>query len=296
MLSCLLVACASLVQVAPPQAPPIDDEGLVRAIEARCAVLLAEGKLPRLDDLRTSPPPAECALALPAPRDGRREPEELYGLARASAVLVGVYYQCDECDAWHFDAASGVMLTADGAVGTCWHVLEHDPLRRDPRPVVADYEGHAWPVAKVLAANQTTDVCILATEARERTPMPLRVGARVGERVWCLSNPDHRFGFFSEGLIARWFVDRAPPAENDTEVDRATRPLPPGWPSFEVTLDFAQGSSGAAILDRAGNAVALAQATQTIVVGDEDEPPDVQMVVKVAAPVAALRALVGPPK
>ena len=284
---------AMLGAQAPPPGP-IDDEALVRTIEARCATLLAEGKLARLDDLHAAPPPTEVALGLAPARTARLEPEEVYTLGRASAVLVGVYYHCEECDAWHFDAASGVALTKEGAVATCWHVLERDPERADARGVIADYEGRVWPVRAVLAANVQADVCIVATDARELVPMPLRVGARVGERVFCLSNPDHRFGFFSEGLLARWFVDREPPPDDEKEA--STRALQPGWPAFEVTLDFAQGSSGAAILDRAGNAVALAQATQTIVTGAVDEPGDVQMVVKVAAPAAALQALIRAPK
>lgn len=281
-----------VAQASPPG--PIDDEALVRTIEARCATLLRDGKLVGLNDLHAASPPTSVELVLAPPRVGHREPEELCALARASALLVGLYYHCPECEAWHFDAASGVVLSSTGAVATCWHVLERDPERPSSHCVVADYEGRVWPVRGVLAGDTRTDVCILDTEARELTPMPLRIGARVGERVFCVSNPEHRFAFFSEGLLARWFVDREPPPDDEKEA--STRALQPGWPAFEVTLDFAQGSSGAAILDRSGNAVALAQATQTIVTGAVDEPGDVQMVVKVAAPAAALQALIRAPK
>lgn len=290
--SCAVLPVALPAQASPPG--PIDDEALVRTIEARCATLLAEGKLVRLEDLHAAPPPTDVALSLLPARTTPLEPEALYALGRASALLVGVYYRCEECDGWHFDAASGVALTKAGAVATCWHVLERYPERSEGRVVIADHEGRVWPVRTVLAANVQSDVCIVGSDARELVPMPLRVGARVGERVYCLSNPDHRFAFFSEGLIARWFVDREPPPDDEKEA--STRALPPGWPALEVTLDFAQGSSGAAILDRAGNAVALAQATRTIVTGAVDEPGDVQMVVKVAAPAAALQALVRAPK
>lgn len=275
---------------------PIDDDALVRAIEARCEILRQEGKLVRLDDLHAQAPPQEVELTLPLRRTVKLEPPELYESVRASALLVGTYYRCNECDLWHFDAASGFALTDDGAVATCWHVLESDPERRDVCAVVADYAGNVWPIRSVLAANAQADVCIVATQARGHPPLPLRSGARVGERVWCVSNPDHRFAFFSEGLLARWFIDREPSPEADAAAGAGEARLSPGVPSFAVTLDFALGSSGAAIVDACGNAVGLAQATTTIVYDAEAATPDVQMVVKIAAPAAALCDLVRPPK
>ncbi len=296
-LVCLVWSVALPAQARDSQ--PIDDEQLVRSIEARCEVLRQDGKLVLLDHLHATPPPAATTLVLPALRQGLRETADLYAMARASAVLVGVYYQCSECSHWHFDAASGFALSAEGAVATCWHVFEKDPERRDTYSVIADYDGHVWPIRSVLAANAQTDVCIVGTDARGLSPMPLRTGARVGEPVWCLSNPDHRFGFFSAGLLARWFVNRpvlAEPEDEPTKEGAALEPLPPGWPAFEVTLDFAQGSSGAAILDGAGNAVGMAQATQSIVIEGEDGTVEGQMVLKIVAPAAAVRELILAPK
>ncbi len=296
-LPCLVWLVALPAQARDSQ--PIDDQQLVRNIEARCEVLRQDGKLVLLDKLHATPPPATTTLALLTLRRDPRDAADLYAMAQASAVLVGVYYQCNECSHWHFDAASGFALSAEGAVTTCWHVFEKDPERRDTYCVIADYDGHVWPIRSVLAANAQTDVCIVATDARGLSPLPLRTGARVGEPVWCLSNPDHRFGFFSAGLIARWFVNRsglAQPEDEPTKEGAALAPLPPGWPAFEVTLDFAQGSSGAAILDGAGNAIGMAQATQSIVIEGEDGAADAQMVLKIVAPAAAVRELILAPK
>jgi len=299
------VACwwlLSVLAAANAQAPggstaePIDDDQLLLRLEAGCAALRDQGRLVRVDDLHREPPPKAVELRLAAPLAKKLEPPDLYDAVRASALVVGVYYRCAECEAWHFDAASGFALTRDGAVATCWHVLEKDPERRETFVVAADLGGHVWPIRAVLAADTLADVCILQTDARELMPLPLRSGARVGERIWCVSNPDHRFGFFSEGSIARRFVDREPPPADAAGVS-ATPPEPaPGRTAFEVTLDFALGSSGAAIVDACGNAVAVAQATATIVYDPDAEAPDVQMVVKIAAPAAAVAGLVRPPK
>jgi hypothetical protein len=297
----LALAWPSFACAQAPGSEPIDDEQLLRTLEAGCEVLRQADKLVALGDLHRAPPPRAVELRLTAPHADVRDVPALYERARASSVIVGIYYQCSECDRWHLDAAGGFPLTADGAVATCWHVLEQDPERRAAHPVVADLAGHVWAVSGVLAADVESDVCILATGMAPRVPLPLRAAPRVGESVVCLSHPEQRFAFFSEGRIARSFISREPPpaekAGDEPGADKAaaSAPLPPGVPALEVTVDFAQGSSGAAILDVFGNAVAMAQATQTILY-DFEKGSDVQMVVKIAAPAQAVLGLVRAPK
>ncbi|MEZ5964531.1 MAG: serine protease [Planctomycetota bacterium] len=300
-LACLWLAVGAAAQARAPL--PVDDDKLVATIEARCAALREKGALVHIEDLHPKDLPRSVELRLGEPSHDRLEPPDLYERARASALLVGVFYRCTECESWHFDAASGFVLDADGAVATCFHVFELDAERRETFCVVADDQGEVWPIKSLLAADPEADVCIVGTEAKGRRPLPVRAGARVGERVWCVSNPDHRFAFFSEGMIARSFVSREPPADDtdddpaaDAGPNRVAPVLPAGTPAYEVTLDFALGSSGAGIVDACGNVVALAQATTTIVYDPDAPNPDVQMVVKIAAPAAALRGLVRPPK
>jgi S1-C subfamily serine protease len=267
---------------------PMDDRELIARIERRCESLREGDQLVERAALCAGSQPRACELLLAEPRAGRREPAEVHELARKSVCVVGAYYRCSECKEWHFDAASGFALSTDGAVATAWHVLEPAEHRGETFFVVVQPDGAVHAVRKVLAADAAADVCVLATDARGLEPLPLRPAARVGERVYCLSHPDHRFGFFSEGLIARWFVHREPLPE----AAAATPSARPAIPMFEVTLDFARGSSGAPILDAAGNAVGVAQATQTVVHDEDAEHPDVQMVLKLATPAAALRSLV----
>jgi hypothetical protein len=143
-----------------------------------------------------------------------------------------------------------------------------------------------WPVEHVVAADAAADVCVLSTPARDQVALPLRPAVAAGERIWCLSNPDHQFGFFSEGLVARRYVQRE---EGEGEPERRTT-----W--LHVTCDFARGSSGAPIVDAAGNVVALAQSTTTVVHDEDAVPPDTQMVFKTAAPAEAVLALLRPPE
>jgi hypothetical protein len=219
---------------------------------------------------------------------------------------VGHYYLCRECDEWHFNAASGFCLDGDGAVATCAHVVAPDVGMRESFLVTADLRGVVWPVEKVLAAAVAQDVCVLQTAERGAAGLPLRASVRTGERVVCYSHPDHQFGFFSEGIVARQFVARdvvpmpidATKAKQPNAPDAAaTKPAAPGplLPWLHVTCDFCKGSSGAPILDTMGNVVGLAQSTTTVIYDEDATPIDTQMVFKTASPAVALAVLLRGP-
>lgn len=261
---------------------PVDDEALEQRCRAACDRLREAGQLVSSAELAVQlarPARAEVPLL-----ELRREPlavADLRDRIAPSACIVGQYYLCAECDQWHFDAASGFWLARDGVVATCAHVVPPEVTMREAYVVVADLAGEVWPVQRVLAADVGADVVVLQTPARERTPLPLRPDVRDGEPVHCLSHPDHRFGFFSTGVVARHWLEREPGAA-------APRP----W--LHVTCDFARGSSGGPIVDASGNLVGIAQATTTVVYDEAAEPIDTQMVFKTAVPAAALRTLLVP--
>ena len=271
----------------------VDDAELLATITKRCGELTASGKLLELTKVLTSvrgkEPPSSCPLTLPARRTARLDGPDLRTLAAKSTLIVGTYHLCDHCSEWHFIGASGVAIAQGGVVATCWHVLAEDPDQRQARLAVADLAGRVWPVLSVLAVDPEADVCILATDAKDMPPLALEPEVRGGTRVGCLSHPDDHFGFYSEGIVARWCVIR------DTPVDAAPEQRPKGVPMLEVTLDFAKGSSGAPILDFFGNVVGLAQATQAVLYDDAKDPTGVQMVFKIASPARALAALVRTP-
>jgi hypothetical protein len=233
-------------------------------------------------------------------------PPDLHDRLRASLAIVGHYYDCPECDEWHFDGSSGFWVGAGGELVTCMHVLAEDPEMKTPFLVAADLDGHVWPVTRVLAADPRHDCVVLATKAERRMPLPLRPEVRVGERVFCLSNPDHNFGFFSEGMVARAYATRLPLFDDAPAPPPGAGHDPALVPDLKVEpvrvlhvgCEFGKGSSGAPIVDARGNVVAFAQSTTTLVYDEDADVVDTQMVFKTAVPAAVVRRLVGqaPPR
>jgi len=291
--SCLwFLACCSLVLrlgAAQQAEPVIDDELLEARITQACAGLRAANQLVPCSKLVAEAAAARTfAMPAAAPRAEVLGPERVCALVRPSLRIVGHYYLCTECDAWHFDGASGFCVDAAGAVATCAHVLAADDTMREAYLVVADLQGGVWPVERVLAHDAGADVCVVKTAETGAVPLPLRAGVRAGERVYCLSNPDHQFGFFSEGLVARWYAQRDPVPEG-TPAKPPDQVAPRTW--LHVTCDFAKGSSGAPIVDPTGTVIGIAQSTTTVVYDEDAALVDTQMVFKTATPAAALAAL-----
>lgn len=278
-------------------ASAIDDEQLELRITAACDRLRLQQQLEPFATLQAQGRThRHCKLLLPPARTAAKAAPELYELARPSCLIVGHYYECPDCDDWHFTGASGFALTADGAVATCAHLLDDDPEMPVAFLVVADYSGRVWPVRQVLACDHDTDVCILEIDGQELTPLPLRGDVRTGETVWLLSNPDHQFASFAQGMVARWYRWREPPdAAAPAHKGRPTAAKTPAPLWLHVTTAFGKGSSGGALLDTCGNVVGLGQSTVTMVYDDLQDKPDVQMVLYTAAPALALQALLQAP-
>jgi len=173
---------------------------------------------------------------------------------------------------------------------------------------VADFDGQVAAVSRVVASDAAYDIAVLQCETKSFTPLPLRSEVEPGERVYCLSNPDHMFGTFTEGLVSRVYVVRgeAPgtgpePAENedgnadapqhDLSKSMAQDPLLPPRAFLQVTCEFAGGSSGAPIVDAMGNVIGIAQSTRTVAVDPDAEQLEVQMVARTASPSSALLRL-----
>lgn len=280
------VAAAAVAQA------PVDDAALEQRITDRCKALHAAGKLVACGRL-VAEAAANHATELPAVplRSAPIEVPDLHDLVLKSARIVGHFYLCKECDEWHFSAASGCCLSAAGVVATCAHVLAADDGMREAFLVNADLDGNVSPIENVLAADTKADVCILQSAERGGTPLPLRPAARVGEPVFCLSSPDHFFGYFADGRLTRRFRERDAGADGLPSADLAQ----PGRLWLHVSCAFARGSSGGPIVDGRGNLIGLAQSTTTIVFDEDAVPVDTQMVLRTASPVEALLALVRQP-
>jgi serine protease Do len=308
LLPCLLLLQSALRAQAPAPPAYTDDDAIVAKITAACRELLATKALHEVQELRRAGAARRQCELEPAPlRTADLAPPDVHDLVSRSVLIVGAFYLCKECNDWHFNGSSGFAIGDHQAV-TCWHVLADDPDMKTAYLVAADTAGHVWPVRSVLAADTKGDVCVLDLDAKGLVPLPLTTDARVGERLWCLSHPDHHFGYFSEGMLARRMLWREPPPDDGKparpgapgQTPHAPPPQPaaadPGVPTLAVTTPFAKGSSGAPVVDARGNVVGVAQSTLTIVWDDDAAKPDTQMVIRYATPAALVLDLLRAPK
>ena len=209
------------------------------------------GKLLTSDVLLPQLKNPKCKLTLPPLRTQKLAGRDIWAAARKSYLRVGWFYECSKCDHWHLDLAGGYAITADGAVATCYHVAETPAKFVKGHMIVATDDGRVFPVTAIIAANAKSDACILRVKSdTPLTPMPLSDAAYPGDTVYCFSDPMGFRGYFSQGMVNRYYRDspRKRNAQNTGQTER--QPL-----SLNVSTDWAPGSSGAAIIDECGNAI-----------------------------------------
>jgi Trypsin-like peptidase domain len=219
------------------------------ALIAKGKALLATGKLLDVKKVnaqlkKPQPAPIELAAVQAKELSGR----EVAARARQGLMRVGWFYRCVECERWHFNFANGYAISASGAVATCWHCVEPTPGMREGYLVALDPAGELLPVSAILAANSTLDAVLLQVEGGHFSPLALNDQLAPGDPAFCLSDPFDQSGYFSSGIVNRfyWLNDKG--AEARTLAGVASMRL-------NVSTDWAPGSSGAAVLDRCGNAI-----------------------------------------
>jgi S1-C subfamily serine protease len=300
--------------------PIFDDEKIVASLTQQAVKLRTEGRLIEMTTLaRQRGERAKCRLALAQPAKETLKPPQVCVVAHRSTWIVGVVFHCESCAEWHFSGATGYAISADGALATCAHVIAPDPDSKDEFVVAADPDGVVHPVVEVLAADLRTDVCIVRVEAKDVVPLALRTDSRPGETVYCYGHPQHHFGFFSEGEIARFASeapespDAKPEGKTEPKGDAPAKPrsaphadgkeaAPPSGPPvivMEITAEFAAGSSGSPVLDACGNVVGHAAATEAVFWDDDDPSAENHQmtlrIVTVARDVLALIDPIAPP-
>lgn len=212
---------------------------------------------------------AEAKQALRTPGPAKIEPvpqrtTELEGgdvarLARKSFLRLGWYGGEAEDDL-------GLLLGAAFAIDkdvfvTCRHVVAPGEIKVGCLAAI-DLSGKVYPVQAIFAADRVADVALVRIEGTPCEPLPLATDASPGDRVYCFSEPLDAYGYFDEGIVNRFF--RLPPPKNRPVGENA-----PALVRMHVSVDWAPGSSGAATLDRYGNAIGIVSAVQTL---SEDEP------------------------
>jgi S1-C subfamily serine protease len=249
---------------------------LTRKLEQEGLRLFREGRV--ATNLFRQLSVAACQLTLVPAVAPALNPAALYRSAAASVVVIGELYHCGKCDLTHFGSASGFLISADGAVVTCRHVVE----RTNTLGLVAmTRDGRVWPVRAVLASNRAADLAILQLDGSGFTPLPLSTNAPVGTPVSVLSHPDGHYYFLTAGLVSRY--------SQEGRRNRAAT-----WMS--ITAPFAKGSSGAPVLDAAGNVVGIVNNTESIYYDQTAKGQrDLQMVIHNCTPTAELLKLLRPP-
>lgn len=199
------------------------------------------GALLSLDEVKRQLSRTSCVLKLPGPATNKLTDREIWRRSQAAHVRVGWHYLCTKCEHWHQNLAGGYFITADGAIATCHHQLKPETQHREGYLVAANENGELFPVTEVLAANERTDTAILRAKVSARvTPLALNPNVYPGDAAWCYSDPLGRSGYFSKGMVNRFYVQKRDREESAR---------------MEVSTDWAPGSSGAAVLDECGNAI-----------------------------------------
>jgi hypothetical protein len=199
-----------------------------------------------------------CQLDLLPPRTNKLAPREIFNLARQSHLRLGWAYLCTKCDEWHVNLAGSYVLNTNGAVATCYHVVQPVHEIKEGCLVAADEDSRVFPVVEILAANRYSDACIVRVTGDGLKPLPLNTNAYPGDVAYCYSDPlDHR-GYFSDGIINRFyqFPGRRPFSAPEAAAFRPTR--------INIGTDWAPGSSGSAVLDECGNVIGHVSTIATV--------------------------------
>ncbi len=217
----------------------------------------------RVKALLAKPKPEK--FALPPVATQPLAPREVYRRARAAFVRIGWYYKCPDCKEWHLDLSAGYAVAEDGIVATAAHVITPDKDVKKGYLVAATTDGQALPVTSVLAVHEELDAAIVRVEGLKATPLPLNDNVAPGDAVFCLSDPLDLRGYFSSGIINRFYWLDADNGDPTTLGGAAKLRL-------NVSTDWAPGSSGAAVLDSCGNAIGHVCSIAPVAEAPAEEP------------------------
>lgn len=243
--------------------------GSMAGLLKKAQALKAAGKLLPMKDAEAQFDRATCELTLPPAGTTPMLARDRWKRSRLGHIRVGHFYLCTKCEKWHLDLSGGYAITADGAVGTCAHVLPAPEDMREGYLLAATDDEEVLPVTEVLAVSSGTDCAIIRVKSEKPLiPLPLGTDVTPGDEVWCFSDPSGKRGYYSEGIVSR-FVKRPFLHKKETKVLPEGTVVPkPIW--LETTLDWAPGSSGSALIDKHGNCVGHVSEIQPVL---EDPPP-----------------------
>lgn len=190
--------------------------------------------------------PAPEPIQLPASNTKVMSPEAIATHARENNLRVGYCYKCMNCDDWHLNFAGGYAIAEDVIV-TCDHVLVNQTKMRDGFLLAADHAGNVAIASAVLARSPAMDAAIVKVAGAKFTPVPLNTRAMQGTPAFCFSYPLRQEGYFSTGVVNRFFWNEKYGGEVSDSLDALIHLR------VNFSTDWAPGSSGSPVFDSAGN-------------------------------------------
>jgi len=258
----------------------IDDRRLLSELNLHAKQLRDAKDSVKAADLRKQLNRKQCQLTLQMSGDKKLNTAEIAERSRKGVLVVSGLYKCQNCPNWHSGAASGFMLTEDGAFCTSYHVVDN---AKNDTLVIMTGDGRVAPVVEVLAADKRTDLAILRADGKGFTPLPVTLNpldAPIGGKVRVFSHPNRHFYVLSEGIISRKYLD-------STRKEGSRRMI-------SITADFAKGSSGAPVFNEYGAVIASVNNTQSTYydVKKDGTKDNLQMVFKNTVSLEHLRTLI----
>jgi V8-like Glu-specific endopeptidase len=221
-------------------------------------------------------------IKLPTALTKELSPEDIAEHARKSNLRVGYCYKCMSCENWHINLAGGYAI-APNVIVTCDHVLATKTKMRDGFIVVIDHAGNIACGVAILARNATMDAAIIKVDGAKFTPVPLNANVKQGSASYCFSYPLKQQGYFSAGIINRFYWHNQYKDQDKKSIDGLS------YLRVNYSNDWAPGSSGSPLFDSEGNVTGHVS-TISGLSGGKDKSPMITL--HEGIPARAVQALV----
>lgn len=253
----------------------IDDDKIKRALNRALGAAEREKGYRSLDTLLKEGPEEDPDVETIPPGTGELDSTGLYEKLLKSTLIIAIRYKCDSCTRNHLRTASAFAIAPD-VIATNHHVVE----KGGTAAIAVDFRGKGHSFRKILFTDEDADLAIIRVQGEPLTPLPLaRTLPGTGEPVFVLSHPAQHFWVFTQGTVSRI-------------THRRGRGV-----VVNVTAPYARGSSGAPIVNRNGNVIAVVKSTSSIYSEPHStgKAPEgqLQMVIRQTVPGRKIRQLLG---
>lgn len=233
------------VAAAKPATPPAPPDPL---LEIAAKVVKPERFLSHEDVKAQMKSPKPGLVSLVAESTQSKSSRDVARTARAAHLRVGWFFRCTRCDKMHLSMA-GAYAVAPDVVATANHAIEPPATLKEGSLIVANADNEIFATTAILGTDAKADAALIRVIAGGLKPLPLRADVDLGEPAYCFSDPLRHRGYFSAGIVNRLY-------SLDSAEGTASQRL-------NVSTDWAQGSSGSAVLDEFGNVIGHVARIQT---------------------------------